>query len=96
MLSSHPLMASAVSKMGRDNLPSNETQTKPSPEAWSLLRETIIDLYIAKDLKLKDVMDIMAEQHSFIARYGIYSALIYTASPCIETLGYHDEKLTGF
>ena len=89
-------MASAVSKMGRDNLPANETKTKPSPEAWSVLRETIIDLYIAQDLKLKDVKDIMAEQHSFIARYGIYLALIFTASSGIETLGHHDEKLTGF
>ena len=78
-------MASAVSKMGRNNLASNVTQTKSSPEAWSLHRETIIDLYIAKDLSLKDVMDFMAKQHSLIARYGIYSALIHTASPCIET-----------
>lgn len=71
-------MASAVSEMGLDNPSSNETQTKPSPAAWSLLRETIIDLYTAKDLKLKDVKDIMAEQRSFIPRYAIYLALIYT------------------
>ena len=61
-------MASAKSKMGRDHLASNETQTKPSPEAWSLHRQIIIDLYIAKDLSLPDVQDFMAEQHSFIAR----------------------------
>ena len=86
MISSHPLMASAVPKMGRDHLASNETQTKPSPEAWSLHRQIIIDLYVARGLKLKDVQDFMTEQHSFMARYGTYLALIHTASPCIADI----------
>lgn len=78
-------MPSRVTKMDRDDLSLNDTQTKPSPEPWSLYKETIIDLYIVQNRSLKDVTRIMAKQHGFSARYNLYLPLVLTASLCNET-----------
>ena len=78
-------MPSRVAKMDRDDLSLNDTQTDPSPEPWSLYRETIIDLYIVQDRSLNDVTEVMDKQYGFLARYLLYLALVITASLCNET-----------
>jgi hypothetical protein len=43
----------------------------PSPKAWDQHRDEIVRLYIDENMRLEDVTRKMAEDHNFIATYGM-------------------------
>jgi hypothetical protein len=67
-----------------NSLPSTETQSLPwaprksarehSEEEWAAVRPIIVDLYQRRTLR--DVIDIMSEQHNFKATYGYLLELL--------------------
>ena len=46
------------------------TTSTQSGKEWSLVKDTIINLYVTEDRPLPAVMLIMKEEHGFQARYG--------------------------
>ena len=57
----------------------------PSPKAWDQHRDEIVRLYIDQNMRLEDVTRKMAEDHNFIATYGVSGHFVGYANYFKET-----------
>lgn len=57
----------------------------PSPKAWDQHRDEIVRLYIDENMRLEDVTRKMAEDHNFVATYGMSDQSVEYADYFKET-----------
>ena len=67
----------------------------PSQKAWDQHRDEIVRLYIDQNMRLEDVTRKMAEDHNFVATYGLSHHSVGCANSFKETNVQETAKIVG-